>query len=115
MLSGYNRPYYAPNICLLEKENAFLHIVFSKKKVNEVRVIFNTDLAEDIIYSRSTKLIKDYEIEFYCGDTVEKRVVTDNIHRMNTFVVNSEIDGVKIIPKANYGSNYYEIFGVKIY
>ena len=60
-------------------------------------------------------LIKDYEIELRLGEQVERRMVTDNINRINTFVVNREIDGIKIIPKANYGSTYFEIFGVKIY
>ena len=83
--------------------------------VEEVRVVFNTDLAEDIIYTRATKLIKDYEIQFRCGDKVQSVEVTDNINRMNTFAVNGEIDAVRIIPKANYGSKYFEIFGVKIY
>lgn len=115
VLSGYNRPYFAPNVCLLEKENAFLEISFQKRKVEEVRIVFNTDLAEDIIYSRSKKLIKDYEIEFRCEDKIERRLITDNIYRMNTFAVDREIDTIKIIPKANYGSEYFEIFGVKIY
>ena len=78
-------------------------------------IVFNTDLAEDIIYSRSKKLIKDYEIEFRCEDKIERRLITDNIYRMNTFAVDREIDTIKIIPKANYGSEYFEIFGVKIY
>ena len=81
----------------------------------KIKVLIDTDLAEDIVYTRATKLIKDYEIQFRCGDKVQSVEVTDNINRMNTFVVNGEIDAVRIIPKSNYGSKYYEIFGVKIY
>ncbi|MBQ8884943.1 MAG: FAD-dependent oxidoreductase [Clostridia bacterium] len=115
VLGGYNRPYFAPNVCLIEKANAFLELSFDRKHVEEIKLVFNTDLAEDIIYERSKKLVKDYDIELYLGDVCERRSVTGNIHRMNKFTVGRELDRVRIVFKENYGSEFFEIFGVKIY
>lgn len=115
VLSGYNRPYGLPNICIMEKKGAFLRIDFEEKFVREIRLIFNTDLAEDIIYSRCPKLIKDFKVKAEGRGFEREILVEGNFDRMCSVAVGGAVSRVIITPLADYGSEYYEIYGVKIY
>ena len=115
ILSGYNRPYKTPNICLLKKENALVKISFDKRYVEKIKVVFNTDLAEDIIYNQCKKTVCDYDL--ITESDLEERTysIADNFDRVSTIKIGEEIKTITIKPKKNYGSRYFEIFGIKVY
>lgn len=115
LLSGYFRPYKTPNICLLKKENAFIKISFEKKFVKEIKLLFNTDLAEDIIYNQCKKTVCDYDLITESDKGTKTYSVTDNFDRVSAVKIGEEIKSITIKPKKNYGSRYYEIFGIKVY
>ncbi|HEY8444262.1 MAG TPA: FAD-dependent oxidoreductase [Clostridia bacterium] len=116
VLSGYNRPYGLPNIWISEgKDNVQLEITLDEKFIDEIRLVFNTDLAEDIIYNRCPKLIKAYKLIVQGSDGAKEIEVNNNFHRVNVHKIGIKADKIILKPLENYGSKDYEVFGVKIY
>lgn len=116
VISGYNRPYGYPNIWISNsKNNEYLKLHFSLKNVEEIHLVFDTDLAEDIIEKQSVMTIKDYVL-IVKGDNFTKSFeVNNNFKRINKFIINHEINYIEFIPKDNYGSENYNLFGIKVY
>ncbi len=116
VLSGWNRPYKMPNVWISEgKENAWLEVQLDAF-VNEIQLVFDTDLAEDAIYTRCKKLIKDYRIELTMKDGTKKTIeVEDNYKRINAHSIGEEVATIKFVPVENYGSANFDLFGIKLY
>lgn len=117
-ISGYWRPYGMPNIWVAEKSaDAYIDVRLpTAAHVGEVRLLFNTDLAEDVVYTRPVKLIRDYRLVVYEADgTQTETVKTGNFERVNRIPIGRSIVGVRVYPLENYGSRYFEIFGIKLY
>jgi len=116
VLSGYNRPHGLPNIWISDgKEDAKLEITMDEKFIEEIRLVFNTDLAEDIIYNRCSKLIKSYKLIVQGREGTKTIEVNNNYNRVNTHEIKMKADKITLIPLENYGSKDFEVFGVKIY
>ncbi len=116
VLSGYNRPYGLPNLWISNsKENEFLKISFKEKKVSEIDLVFDTDLAEDIIEMQAPMVIRDYKLKI-SGSNFEKEYnISGNYKRINKFVINENINKIEFIPLENYGACAFNLFGVKVY
>lgn len=116
VLSGYNRPYGQPNIWMSEgKGKTVLKATFEPTLVSEVRLVFDTDLAEDIIYERSGKLIEAYRLTVFDGQTSETQTVAGNIDRMRVHPVGKVIESITFEPLENYGAPDFALYGLKIY
>lgn len=115
VLSGYNRPYGMPNLWISDgKWGQELKISFSEKYVEEVHLVFNTELENDLISSQSAKVIRDYDLVLK-GEREEVIPVRGNYGRVNRFAVGRKLTGVAVRPSENYGGKNFEIYGVKIY
>ena len=116
VFSGYSRPHKTPNLWISGgTDNEYLAATFEPRHASEIRLVFNTDLAEDIIRRQCKKTIKDYRLEITHDKGVEVVTITDNFRRMNTFAVDKKISGVKFVPLSNYGAPNFELFSIKIY
>lgn len=115
-VGGYNRPHGLPNVFMTDgKEGAFLSWTFDETKAKEVHLVFNTDLAEDIIMKQAKCIIKDYTLVLEGSQGRKEIDVTDNYKRINTFAVDFPLRKITLIPKENYGAANFELFGIKVY
>ena len=115
IVKGYNRPYGLPNLFITPKNDAFITLEFDEIKATEVQLVFNTDLAEDIIKQQAKTTIKDYKIIFEGSNNKQEILVADNYKRINYFVPQFAISKITIIPLENYGAENFELFGIKVY
>lgn len=116
VFSGYNRPYGLPNLWLSEgKEGEHLEAAFDEEYVKEIRLVFDTDLAEDIVMTQAKSVIKAYRLTVR-GKEFEKTFdVEENFHRINRLEVDGKIGEIIFEPKENYGAERFGLFGIKIY
>lgn len=116
VLCGYNRPYYMPNLFISEgKNNVYLKVDFNECYIEEVDLVFNTDLSEDIIVTQAKNLVKDYTVVFEGLEFRREFSITDNYKRINKFCPRAKINSVTVHFKENYGAENFELFGIKIY
>ena len=83
--------------------------------INEVQLVFNTDLTEDIIKTQAKTTVKDYTVIFEGKDNKKEMVITDNYKRINRFEVGFKLNKITVIPLENYGAENFELFGIKVY
>lgn len=113
---GYNRPYGLPNVFMTNgKKDAFLTLEFDETMVEEVQLVFNTDLAEDIIKDQAKTTIKDYKIIFEGNGKKQEITVKGNYKRINSFKPEFPVEKITFVPLENYGAENFELFGVKTY
>ena len=116
VMAGYNRPHGLPNVFITDgKKDAFITVEFDERQVNEVHLVFNTDLAEDIIKTQAKSTIKDYKVIFEGQNDKKEIVVNDNYKRINRFAIGFKINKITVIPLDNYGAENFELFGIKVY
>lgn len=116
VISGYNRPYFMPNLFISDgKNNVFLKVLFDETFVEEVDLVFNTDLSEDIIVTQAKNIVKDYCVAFDGENYHDEICITDNYKRVNSFFPRAKIASVTVRFKENHGAQNFELFGVKIY
>lgn len=116
VLSGYNRPYGRPNVWVSDgKGEQELIVRFAARYVEEIHLVFNTELEEDLITEQSRKVIRDYDLLIECESGVRIWKVRDNYDRVNRFRVAETARSITVRPLENYGALNFEIFGVKVY
>lgn len=116
VISGYSRPYGHPNLWMSKSDkDEYLELSFDAKRVGEVQLVFNTDLAEDIIRRQCTKTIRAYTL-ILSGDGFRREIeVKDNYDRVNIHQVDAVLDKVVFVPKQTYGAPHFELFSIKVY
>lgn len=116
VLSGYNRPYGLPNLWMSDGKGAQeLCVEFGERLIEEVHLVFNTELEEDLIATQSRKVIRDYDLIIEGKNDSRTWNVRGNYDRVNRFRVEESVHRITIRPLENYGAANFEIFGVKIY
>ena len=86
------------------------------KRVRQIVLTFNTELEHDGFSELPKSLIKTYDIKVFDSDgeaTVYS--VHDNYQRVNRIEVNQDgVTQIELVLKENYGSDYYEIYDLKL-
>lgn len=122
VVNGFSRPYGLPNLWISDEKahvgDQSITFEYSvPKNIKEMHLIFNNLLEED----HSPKgtpycLVKDYKLEVICTDNSHVIEVKDNYQRVN--YIKQEFKNVKKIRLTfteNYGSEYYELYAVKLF
>lgn len=116
VLSGYNRPHKFPNLWISDgKGDQALSIEFGERFVEEIHLVFNTELEEDLIVAQSRKVIRDYDLMIEGKSGVRMYSIRGNYDRINRFRIDDTVRKIQVRPLENYGASNFEIFGVKIY
>jgi hypothetical protein len=138
VINGYNRPYSLPNLWISDRmrdfENEWLILKWKQAvDVNEIRLYFNIDLNKELTSSRSEvwaehhnyvardgmppQLVKDYSVYGFVDDKWVKFLeIRDNWRRMAVHSLNKvHTNMIKIEFEGTYGSQFIEVFEVRVY
>ena len=87
------------------------------KEINEIQLVFNNLLEEDHSPNGTPYcLIKTYRLEIVCEDKTQIIEVPDNYQRINYIKQHFEnVNQIKVTFTENYGSEYYELYAVKLF
>ena len=122
IINGYSRPYGTPNIWISETEAKDGEQVVTMtydvpKEINEIQLVFNNLLEEDHTPNGTPYcLVKSYKLEVVCEDKTEVIEVNDNYQRINYIKQHFEnVKQLKLTLKENYGSEYFELYAIKLF
>ena len=87
------------------------------KEINEIQLVFNNLLEEDHTPNGTPYcLVKSYKLEVVCEDKTEVIEVNDNYQRINYIKQHFEnVKQLKLTLKENYGSEYFELYAIKLF
>jgi len=136
-VNGFNRPYGKPNLWISDKRSEnpeWLILDFEDtKEISEVRLYFNSDLGKELTSLRpekwadshriapqltlSPQLVKAYTVSVWQeGEWQLVKRVTNNHQRLNVLRFESLLtDRIKIEFQETHGSDYIEVFEVRVY
>ena len=118
LTDGFNRPYGLPHLWISDTAKMqTITLRYAKpKRVRQIVLTFNTELEHDGFSELPKSLIKTYDIKVFDSDgeaTVYS--VHDNYQRVNRIEVNQDgVTQIELVLKENYGSDYYEIYDLKL-
>lgn len=122
IINGYSRPYGTPNIWISEteakdSEQTITMTYDVPKEINEIQLVFNNLLEEDHTPNGTPYcLVKSYKLEVVCEDKTEVIEVNDNYQRINYIKQHFEnVKQLKLTLKENYGSEYFELYAIKLF
>jgi len=126
---GYNRPFMAPNIWISQKTDFSSPewILFSWErpiKIEEVRLIFDTDLDYFLraMHSKNSfrtfqNCVRDYLVEAEIRNKWQKIAeVSDNYQRLQVHRINcAPVDKLKLVIQGANGADYASVYSVNIF
>ncbi|HBM80577.1 MAG TPA: hypothetical protein DD426_07055, partial [Clostridiaceae bacterium] len=85
--------------------------------IDEIQLIFNTQLEYDNFNKIMPDLVKQYAIEITSLDGSKQVIeVKDNYLRQRRHKIdNPNVKKIRIIFKGTYGSKYFQLFAIKLY
>ncbi len=120
LINPYSRPYGTPNIWISQgtKQPEWIEFLYDvPKRIEEIQLVFNTMLEEDVLPQTIPSNMKYYDIELtYEDDEIEVIPDVFNYARIARHSIGKDgVKSIKINFKENYGSNFYELFAIKLY
>lgn len=122
VINGFSRPYGMPNLWISEDkevatEQSITLTYDVPKEINEIQLVFNNLLEEDHSPNGTPYcLIKTYRLEIVCEDKTQIIKVPDNYQRINYIKQHFDnVKQIKVIFTENYGSEYYELYAIKLF
>ncbi|NOU73689.1 FAD-dependent oxidoreductase [Paenibacillus sp. LMG 31458] len=120
VINGYSRPYGLPNGWISERTEGheWLEFTFAEpKNLEEIHLVFNSQLDLEHFDDPIEPLIKDYAVMLFFGDGTEREIkVSGNYLTLNKHKVNAKgVDRIRFDFIATYGSPYFEVFAVKLF
>jgi len=119
LINGYSRPYGLPNIWISDDGGEqTVNLEYGiPKKINELHLVFNTQLEYDNFNEFMPDLIRDYSIETTLADGTKEVIEThDNYLRVSKHVIGkSGVKSLKIILKSTYGSPRMQMYAIKLF
>lgn len=106
----------------------WLKLKFERRKIGEMRLIFDSDLNAEITQTLSDwvkakqpagipeTLVKDYSVDFMSeGKLVKSLHVRDNFQRLNVLCPDVVCDSLKIVFESTNGDAFVKVFEVELY
>lgn len=120
VVNGFSRPYGLPNGWISERteEQEWLEFCFaSPKNVDEIHLVFNSQLDLEHFNDPIESLIQDYDMTLILEDGTERTIITrGNYLTLNKHKVDAKhVTRIRINFCATYGSPYFEVFAVKLF
>lgn len=120
VVNGFSRPYGLPNGWISERteEQEWLEFCFaSPKNVDEIHLVFNSQLDLEHFNDPIESLIQDYDMTLTLEDGTERTIITrGNYLTLNKHKVDAKhVTRIRINFCATYGSPYFEVFAVKLF
>ncbi len=118
VLNGYSRPYGTPNVWISQTNDHEEWLMLSydePKAVGDIELIFNTMLEEDNMPDNLPTIVKCYDLEIERADG-ELIYLPDlfNYKRVARHSINcDDVVSITINFKENYGSEYFELYGIR--
>lgn len=120
VVNGFSRPYGLPNgwISELTEGQEWLEFGFaSPKNLDEIHLVFNSQLNLEHFDDPIDPLIQDYNVTLTLEDGTESEIkVRGNYLSLNKHQVHAQgVTQIRFDFSATYGSPYYEVFAVKLF
>ncbi|NOU86045.1 FAD-dependent oxidoreductase [Paenibacillus sp. LMG 31460] len=120
VVNGYSRPYGLPNGWISERTEGpeWLEFTFAEpKNLEEIHLVFNSQLDLEHFDDPIGPLIKDYTVSLIFEDGNEREIkVSGNYLTLNKHKVNEKgVARIRFSFLATYGSPYFEVFAVKLF
>lgn len=119
LINSYSRPYGMPNIWMSEEEGEqSIRLDYSKpKNIDEIQLVFNTQLEYDNFNEMMPDLVKAYRLEITTQDGKKEQIeVTDNYLRCARHKIQKScVTSVKIVCLETYGSPRFQMYAVKLF
>lgn len=119
LMNGFSRPYGMPNLWVsADGGEQTITLEYEKpKNVEEVQLIFDTELEYDNFDEIMPSLIKDYTIEFIAGNgNIDRVEVTDNYLRMRRHTpAAADVKKISLTLHSTYGSPYKQMYAIRLY
>ena len=122
LINGYSRPYGMPNIWISDNKDKDCNVTLSfdsDRTIERLQLVFSTRLEEDEIYKTQfpNSVIKSFTVEVKTADGNDYNYdVSDNYKRIcNVNINKNNVREIKIIFRENYGSEYYEMYAIKLF
>lgn len=120
VVNGYSRPYGLPNGWISERTEGqeWLEFCFaSPKNLDEIHLVFNSQLDLEHFDDPIEPLMQDYDITLTLEDGTESRFsIRGNYLTLNKHKVDAKcVTRIRIHFCATYGSPYHEVFAVKLF
>jgi hypothetical protein len=116
LLNDYSRPYGSMNMWLSDTLGASLTIkAKSPQYIQEMHLVFDTNLENEVSISMQEQLCKDYDLTFVTSKGQKVIHVRDNYLRLNKIQVNlEEVTSIKVDILSTYGSDTAHMYGIKM-
>jgi hypothetical protein len=87
------------------------------RKVEEIQLVFDTELEYDNFTEMMPSLVRDYTVELVSGDgSVERREVTDNALRVRRHRPSAQtLREIRLILRSTYGARDMRMYAVRLY
>lgn len=122
LINGYSRPYGMPNIWISDNKDKDCNVTLSfesDRNIEKLQLVFSTRLEEDEIYKKPfpNSVIKNFTVRVKTADgNYYNYNVSDNYQRICNVNINKDnVREIKIIFRENYGSEYYEMYAIKLF
>ncbi|MEK3943701.1 FAD-dependent oxidoreductase [Paenibacillus sp. FSL H3-0310] len=120
VVNGYSRPYGQPNGWISEHSEGqeWLEFCFaSPKNLDEIHLVFNSQLDLEHFNDPIESLIQDYDMTLTLEDGTERTIITrGNYLTLNKHKIDANgVTRIRINFGATYGSPYFEVFAVKLF
>jgi hypothetical protein len=120
VVNGYSRPYGQPNGWIserTEKQEGLEFSFASPKNLDEIHLVFNSQLDLEHFNDPIESLIQDYDMTLTLEDGTESKIITrGNYLTLNKHKVNAKgVTRIRFDFCATYGSPYFEVFAVKLF
>ncbi|WP_326063322.1 FAD-dependent oxidoreductase [Paenibacillus anseongense] len=120
VINGYSRPYGLPNVWISKctEGQEWLEFCFaSPKNLDEIHLVFNSQLDLEHFDDPIESLIQDYDMTLTLEDeTVRKIDIRGNYLTLNKHKVDLKgVTRIRIHFSATHGSPYHEVFAVKLF
>jgi hypothetical protein len=120
VVNGYSRPYGLPNGWISERTEGqeWLELCFaSPKNLDEIHLVFNSQLDLEHFDDPIESLIQDYNLTLTLEDGTESEIsIRGNYLTLNKHKVDAQcVTRIRIDFSATYGSPYYEVFAIKLF
>ncbi|GGI44835.1 hypothetical protein GCM10008018_09080 [Paenibacillus marchantiophytorum] len=120
VVNGYSRPYGLPNGWISERTEGgeWLELTFeSPKNLEEIHLVFNSQLDLEHFDDPIESLIQDYDMTLTFEDGTEREIViSGNYLTLNKHKVDAQgVTRIRFDFSATFGSPYHEVFAVKLF
>lgn len=120
VVNGFSRPYGLPNGWISERTEGREWLEFgfaSPKNLDEIHLVFNSELNLEHFDDPIEPLIQDYDVTLTLEDGIKSEIkVRGNYLSLNKHQVNAQgVTHIRFDFCATYGSPYYEVFAVKFF